>query len=55
MLYPPFKSQDRFDLKEITVEYENKSYPAYLITDTPDKYAGVYDTRIFYSNNSNNR
>lgn len=54
MLYPPFKSQDRFDLKEITVEYENKSYPAYLITNTPDKYAGVYDTRIFYSNNSNN-
>ena len=53
MLYPPFEAQNKFELKEFPVEYENKNYLAYLITETPDKYKSVYDLRVFYTNNSN--
>ena len=50
---PPFKSKDKFEFKEFSVEYENRNYMAYLITETPDEYKNVFDTRIFYTNNSN--
>ena len=53
MLYPPFETKNKFELKEFPVEYENKNYLAYLITETPDEYKSVYDLRVFYTNNSN--
>ena len=50
----PFKSKTNFSIKEFSVEYKNQNYMAYLITDAPDEYLTVYDTRIFYTNTSNN-
>ena len=54
MLYPPFESSDKFELKEINVAYNNKNYLGYQFSDIPDEYKSFYDTRIFYLNNSNN-
>ena len=50
---PPFKGKNIFELKEISVEYEKRNYLGYLITETPEEYNNVFDTRIFYTNNSN--
>ena len=50
---PPFKSKNEFVIKEFSVEYENRNYISYLITETPDEYKNVFDTRVFYQNNSN--
>ena len=54
MLYPPFKPKEKFELKEIQVDYNNQKYLGYMILNTPDKYKSFYDTRVFYSNKSNN-
>ncbi len=50
----PFKSKNKFEINEISVEYENKPYLSYLITETTDDYKNVFDSRVFYTNNSNN-
>lgn len=50
---PPFKSKNEFVIKEFSVEYENRNYISYMITETPDEYKNVFDTRVFYQNNSN--
>lgn len=50
----PFKSNNKFEISEISVEYENKPYLSYLITETTDDYISVFDSRVFYTNNSNN-
>ena len=54
MLYPPFKPSGKFEIQEIDVDYNNQKYKSYLLLNTPDKYKCFYDTRIFYSNKSNN-
>ena len=54
MLYPPFKSNNKFTFEEVPSEYNNQNYIGYLITNTPDKYKSFYDTRVFYTNKSNN-
>ncbi len=51
---PPFTSADRFELKELSVDYEGRTYLSYHITETPDEYKNVFDTRVFYKNTSNN-
>ncbi len=48
------KSDNRFEIQEISVDYENRTYMAYHIKETPDEYKNVFDTRIFYNNTSNN-
>lgn len=50
----PFKNKNKFEINEISVEYENRTYMSYLITNTTDDYINVFDTRVFYTNNSNN-
>ena len=51
---PPFKGENKFKLPELNVEYENRNYKGYLIIDTPDEYKQFFDTRVFYTNTSNN-
>ena len=54
MLYPPFKGNDKFEIKEISVEYQNRNYKAYQFVETPEQYKNFYNGRVFYKNNSNN-
>ena len=51
---PSFKSKNKFEISEFSVEYEKRPYLSYLITETTDKYKNVFDSRVFYTNNSNN-
>lgn len=54
MLYPPFKGNDKFEIKELSVEYQNRNYKSYQLIETPEQYKNFYDGRVFYTNNSNN-
>lgn len=54
MLYPPFIPSEKFELQQIEVDYNNQKYLGYMILNTPDKYKSFYNTRVFYSNKSNN-
>ncbi len=44
----------KFAINEINVDYQNRNYAGYIITETPEEYKQFFDTRIFYENKSNN-
>ena len=49
-----FKDNTEFAINEISVDYQNRKYIGYIITQTPEEYNKFFDTRIFYENKSNN-
>ena len=48
MLYPPFKYQNKFAVREVLTEYENKPYYMYYLTETNAECSFYYDTTVFY-------
>ena len=55
MLYPSFKNNNEFEIKELSLEYQNnKNYKAYQITEAPENFKSFFDTKVFYTNKSNN-
>ena len=49
LLYPPFKSENKFVVKESPMEYDERVYFAYQLSDTPEKGNAFYNTRVYFA------